>query len=197
VHRLIKKIHMYTGLVNFTILVVFAIVGLTAAFLPGPNQRPRPKAEVRYVDFTAPGGLDDRQVADRIYEELQLPLTSRAQDWNIRRGEDHNLRVRFPTASKVYTAVVLENESRLRLEIVPFDTWQFLSHLHESTPQHANPDWRAYLWSCYVEFSLWSLILMAVSGVYLWLASRPSYRWAQVSFGMGCGTLLLYYLLVR
>jgi hypothetical protein len=36
---------------------------------------------------------------------------------------------------------------------------------------------------------------MALSGVYLWLSSRPAHRWAQVSFAVGsAGFLLLVYL---
>jgi len=196
-NRWIKKIHMYTGLFNFTILVVFGIVGLTVTFLPTPGERSHAAPEVRHVAFPVPGGLDDKQLAKVLYATLQLPLSYPAPDYQIRRGTDHNLRVRFGNPSKMYDVVVLENESRVRIEMVPHDFWQFLFHLHESTPQNRHPHWQTQLWAWYVEVSVWSLTAMALTGVYLWLTSRPKLRWAQLSFAAGSGMLLLFYLLVR
>lgn len=195
--KLIKKVHIYVGLLNLTLLVVFAVVGLTATFLPRPNQRARPVGQVRTVEFEIPGNLDDKGVADLLYEHLGLPLANPAQRWNIRRDADNYLQVRFPTASKVHIVTVLEGDSRLRVETVPFDFWQFLSHIHETTPEHANPDLRTTLWAVYVEFSIWSLILMALSGIYLWFDSRPGFFWARLSLATGAGVFLLFYLLVR
>ena len=196
-HKWFRKVHMYTGLLNFTILVIFGIVGLSATFLPRPAQRSQPEREVRYLDFTAPGGLDDRQLADHVYEELKLPLTKPAPEWAVQRDSDNNPTANFYTPGKMYYTTVLEKEARLRVETAPYDTWAFLMHLHEMTPRNANPDWRTQLWAYYVEFSIWSLIGMALSGVYLWLASRPGFRWAQLSFAAGCGILVLFFVLVR
>jgi len=43
------------------------------------------------------------------------------------------------------------------------------------------------LWTFYTEFSIWALTAMSVSGLYLWLATRPRFRAAQCSFAAGCG----------
>jgi hypothetical protein len=193
----IKKIHMYVGLLNFSILLIFGIIGITATVLPEPNQRPKPASTARVIDFQAPQGLDDRGLADHLHAALKIPLTGTAPDWDIVRDKENNLRVRFHTPATRFEATVLEAENKLRIEEQPFDTWQFLFHLHELTPSWAHPDIRTQLWAYYVEFSIWSLILMALSGVYLWLASRPSYRWAQVSLAAGMFIFLVFYLVVR
>jgi hypothetical protein len=53
------------------------------------------------------------------------------------------------------------------------------------------------LWTWYNEFSIWSLIGMSLSGVYLWLASRPRYRPAIYVFAFGSLSFLLLYMLTR
>ena len=101
----IKKIHMYLGLVNFTILFIFGLVGISASFLPPPSEQDRAEPEA--------------------------------------------------------------------------------------------PDWRTQLWALYIEVSIWSLILMASSGIYLWLTSRPKLRWAQLSFAAGIISFIALWTLSR
>ena len=62
----IKKIHMYLGLVNFTILFIFGLVGISASFLLPPSEQDRAEPEVHNVDYEAPGDLSDGALADHI-----------------------------------------------------------------------------------------------------------------------------------
>ena len=195
--RWIKKIHIYLGLVNFTILLIFGVVGLSASFLPPPSERERPKPEVRNVDYKAPVDLSDRALADHAYEALKIPLTQPAPDWSLRRDRQNHLRFRLPTAAKVHDIVVFENESRLRVTTTTLDTYDVLFRMHELTLNHATPDWRTQLWALYIEVSIWSLILMAISGIYLWLTSRPKLRWAQLSFAAGIISFIALWTLSR
>ena len=64
--RLIKKLHMYIGLLNFCNILVFGIAGLAATFHWGQGRKPAFIAPVRYESFTAPPGLTDKQIADQI-----------------------------------------------------------------------------------------------------------------------------------
>ncbi|MDA1312698.1 MAG: PepSY domain-containing protein [Acidobacteria bacterium] len=195
--RWIKKIHMYVGLLNFTVLVIFGVVGIAATVLPDPNKRPKPAPSARVIDYQAPGGLDDRGLADHVHATAKIPLTGTAPDWGIRRDSENNLRIRFGTAAARFETTLFEREGKLRIEKQPFDTLQFLFHLHEMTPSSAHPDFRTQLWAWYVEFAIWSLILMALSGVYLWLASRPRHRWAQVSLAASMAVFIAFYWVIR
>ena len=38
------------------------------------------------------------------------------------------------------------------------------------------------MWGFYNELSTWAFLFMTISGVYMWLATRPKIRWAQLSF---------------
>ena len=191
------RIHMYTGLFNFTALVLFGVVGILASLLPPHPQRPKPKPVVSFVDLEIPGGLDDRQLADHIQATLRLPLTGPAPDWTLKRDDENNLRFWLPTPARRYELVVLEDAGRLRLETLEFSTAQYLSHLHEMVPTRTGSDVRLQVWAWYIEISIWSLMLMTLSGLYLWLSSRPGHRWAQISFGAGTLILVLFYWAMR
>ncbi len=181
----IKRLHIYVGLLNSTILAVFSLVGLAASFLPHSPPAARPASAVRLVPFEIPGDADDAAVARRVYETLHLPLTRPPAAFNIRRDKAGRLRIHLPTPARLYRVTVLESESRLRVETVSFDIWHYLARLHTITPSRGDPDWRIRAWAFYIEFALWSLIFMAVTGIWLWLASRPRLRWARVSFAAG------------
>jgi len=193
----VKKKHMYLGLLNYTILVIFGMVGLSTSFLPPPNERDRAEPEVRFVAYEAPVDLSNKALANNAYEALKLPLTQTPPDWSIRRDRDHNLRFSLPTMAKGHDIVVLEKESLLRVTTTTLDIWDYFFRLHELTLNHGAPDWRTWLWAVYVELSIWSLILMATSGVYLWLVSRPKLRWAQLSFVMGVISFVALWALSR
>jgi len=57
--------------------------------------------------------------------------------------------------------------------------------VHAVTMREAAGKSLEQMWRWYTELAIWSLILMALSGVYLWLASRPAYGWGQISFVAG------------
>lgn len=197
-NQLIKKVHMYSGLVSFTALVIFGAIGIVATFVPGPDDRSRPDSTVEEIDFAVPGNLDDRQLANHIQAELDLPLTSPAPDWSLGRNKDNNLRFRLPTPGHYYDVVVLETDNRVRIKKQPFDTWQYLFHLHEMMPRPGQADLRVKLWSYYGLFNVWSLILMTLSGLYLWVSTpRSRFRWAQVSFFLGAVFFVIFYMALK
>ncbi|MEW5979843.1 MAG: hypothetical protein AB1898_28950 [Acidobacteriota bacterium] len=190
----IKKLHLYTGLLNLTVLAIFAIIGIASTFPTRKNSQ-SPSSE-RFVDFDVPGGLDDRRLADYIQEALALPLTRPAPPWQLGRDDDNRLWFGLPTPSCTYHITVFDQEDRLRIEKVQFPLWQYLFHLHEITPR-GQPHLAIRMWAYYMEFAIWSLIWMALSGVYLWLTSRRKVPWARASFAAGILTFVAFYLVVR
>ena len=196
-NRWIKKLHMYCGLLNFSILLVFGIAGLTATFEQAPENRPRPQPTARFENYTAPPGADDKQVADDVHRFLNLPLTNRLPKGALRRDEQNNLQLNFYTINGIERVTVLEKEDRLRIETLRVSLWRYLDHLHSTTSGARTPDLRIRLWGYYNEFAIWSLIGMALSGLYLWLSSRPGYRPAQAVVLAGSGFFVALYLLTR
>lgn len=194
----IREVHTYTGLISFTALTLFGLLGIVATVLPPPRERPKPETTVQFVDIVVPGELDDRQLADYLQARLNLPLTNPAPSWSLRRDQENNLRFRLPTPGKAHDVIVLETENRLRIETAPFDYWQYLFHLHEMTPQGNPSDIRTQLWAYYMEFNIWALILMGITGIYLWLTTkRRRLWWAQLAFLTGTCSFVVLYVVMR
>ena len=59
---LIRRIHIYTGLLTFAHLMLYGIAGLVATMQPGP-ERPKNAGSVRYVPVTMPSSATDKEVA--------------------------------------------------------------------------------------------------------------------------------------
>lgn len=195
--RWIKKLHMYFGLLNFSILLVFGMAGLTATFEGSPETRQRPQPALRFESYTPPPGSDDKQVADDVYRFLKLPLTNPLPKGALRRDGQNNLSLDFYSINGVQRVTVLEKEGRLKIEAMRVSTWRYLDHLHSTTSAARTPDLRVRLWGYYNELAIWSLIGMAFSGAYLWLASRPGYRPAQYILAAGSGLFIALYVLTR
>src|SRR6476660_1139288 len=67
----IKKIHMYTGLLNFTILCVFGLAGLVATAEAPDIFQAGTVPVVTTLPFRAPGSASDQQVGELIREQLR------------------------------------------------------------------------------------------------------------------------------
>lgn len=186
--RWIKKIHMYLGLVNLSIVLVFGIAGLLATLRNQPGGL-RPRTGLRFENYKIPESLTgDREVAEAVRARLNIP----AVGMNVQRDKENNLRCAFYTHNGPYFVTAFEKESRLEIAVHRSGMGSFFDNLHATASRNAK-DWRVQLWAVYNEISIWSLIAMAVSGVYLWLASRPGLRWAQVSFATGSLAFLALY----
>ena len=87
-------------------------------------------------------------------------------------------------------------QSRLRIQTVRSSLAFFLDDMHTVTDLQQR-DWRMRAWAWYNHFAIWSLLAMAVSGLYLWLASRPGYRITQYSLASGAAIFILLYIATR
>jgi hypothetical protein len=175
---------MYLGLLNYVSITVFGIAGLSATFEPGPR-RPQPSAEARVEPFTVPPNASDKEVADAVYQAVHFPLSNPIPKGALRRNPENELVLNFYTLNGLYKVTVLEKENRLLIEPNRNNIVRFLDAMHSVTQANQSRHLLVRLWGWYNEFAIWSLIAMSVSGVYLWLASRPRYRWAQISFAAG------------
>lgn len=196
-NQIVKKLHIYLGLLNFANLLVFGIAGLTATFQAAPESRQRPEPAVRYEAFTPPATVADKEVAVLVYQKLNFPLAAPPQPWSFRRNHENNLTVDFYTANGLYRVVVLERENRVRIETTRNSLWQYLNNLHATTIRERTGDPRTRLWSYYIEFAIWSLIAMTLSGICLWLSSRPRHRLALACLVLGSGSFAFLYVLTR
>jgi hypothetical protein len=194
--RLTEKIHMYAGLLSFTALVVWGIAGIHAIFLPPPGEHQPPEiSETRLLPYEAAGDPDDKELARQIYEFVDIPLAG--GHYNIHRDPDHNLIFFVFTVSGRREITFIEEEQIVRLEVRKNTLWQFLSSMHTSNSHRGPKVLAAQMWGIYNEFSAWAFTFMTLSGVYLWLASRPGLRWAQILAGSSSAVFIVLWVVTR
>jgi hypothetical protein len=197
VTNLIKRLHIYAGLLSFTILLLFGIVGMTGAFLPAPAQRQQPPFMGREVAFAIPQAAGDRELAEAVWKKVAPPRTGPPPEFAIRRDPSHNLVFQVFSPNGPIRITVLEKESRVRIETRRNRWWQYFGTLHETSIQSTIPDLPVRLWTWYNEFSIWTLIFLALSGIWLWLASRPGWRWGRMAFGLGTALFAVVWVTLR
>lgn len=191
-----KKLHTYAGLLSFTSFVVWGIVGVAGAFAPGPdNYQPPNISESREIPVTLPANLDDRELARYVYDNLDIPL--RGGHYNIRRETDGNLAFHIFTASGRRDVTYLEDRGIVRLEVRQNSIFGFLSTMHTAFSRRGPQTQSARLWGYYNEVAAWAFVFMTVSGLYLWLDTRPGMRWAQLIAASSIGFSVILWIATR
>lgn len=196
-NKIIKKIHTYTGLLTFVNLMVFGIAGLASTFHDNPEQRPPAVSRVIEQPFAADPNATDRQVAERVVAQLGLSLATPVHDFIIKHDAANNLWLDIYEVNGRRKVTFLEQKSRIRVEEYRNSIWRYLDNLHATTAAFKSGDWRMQLWANYNEFAMWCLLGMIVSGVYLWLSTRPGHRWAQVSLAAGASLFAVLWAITR
>ncbi len=185
--RLIVKIHLYAGLLSFAHLAVYGIAGLAATVQPS-LERPKQIRSERQIPYTAPANATDKQVAADVYTKLKLPLTRPIPDWFLQRTPAGDLQLDFYNINGIWRVIVLERESRLRIEEIRNSMGLFLEDVHAATLGDRDAPALLRLWAVWNEFAMWTLLGFCGSGVYLWLASRP--RWWPAHIAWVCGAAM-------
>jgi uncharacterized iron-regulated membrane protein len=194
--KLIEKIHMYAGLLTLTALLVWGVAGIYAVFRPAPGEYQPPEiSEVRELPYEAAGNLDDKELARAIYEFLDIPLAG--GHYNIHRDPEANLMFFVFTVSGRREVTYLEERQVVRLDVRQNTLVEFLSNLHTSNSHRGPKVLAARMWGVYNEFSTWAFTFMTLSGVYLWLASRPGLLWAQLLAGTSAVIFVVLWMVTR
>lgn len=196
IRKLIEKIHMYAGLFTFMAFVVWGVTGIHAVFLPAPGQYQPPEiSEVRELPYRAEGNLDDKALARKIHEFVAIPLAG--GHYNVHRDSEHNLAFFVFTVSGRREVTYLEERQTVRIAVRQNSLMQFLSSMHTSNSRRGPRVLAAQMWGFYNEFSTWAFTFMTLSGVYLWLASRPGLRWAQLLAGASAAMFVVLWMVTR
>jgi hypothetical protein len=191
-----KKLHMYAGLLTFTAFVVWGIAGIHAVFLPPPGASVPPEiSSTKEVAYEPQGGMDDTELAKDIYENIDIPL--RGGHYNIHRDEDGHLAFFVFTPSGRRDITYLEDQGLVHIDVRENDVADFLSSMHTHHSRRGPSTFAARVWGVYNEFATWAFFFMTLSGVYLWIDTRPGMRWAQLTAATSIGTAVALWLATR
>jgi uncharacterized iron-regulated membrane protein len=189
---LVRRLHIWAGLLTFAQLTVYGIAGLVASLQPS-LERPKTVSAISYEPFVPPAAATDKQVADAVWSTLRLPLTRPMPDWFLQHTPAGDLQLDFYNVNGIHRVIVLEREKRLRVEEIRNSLGLFLSDIHAATPADEDAPELVRVWAVYNEFAMWCLVGFCASGIYLWLATRPRDVWAWVSLSAGTAALVILY----
>ena len=85
---IVRRIHIYLGLLTLTTLVVFGLVGLTAAL--GSSGKGS-EANIREIDFPIPTSQTDVELARRIVESGVTADVGHDPSWLVSRDADGSM----------------------------------------------------------------------------------------------------------
>jgi hypothetical protein len=182
--RFVRKIHIYAGLFTFTQLLLYGIAGIVATLQPSA-ERPKQPHTIRYVPFSVTASANDKDVALQVFRQLRLPLTRPVPEWFLQRTADNHLLLDFYNINGIYRVVVLEDEQRLRIEEIRNNTALFVGDMHAATLGDAGAPPLVRAWALWNEAGLWCLLGFCVTGMWLWLSTRPRFLWAWAALAAG------------
>ncbi len=191
----IRSIHIYAGLLNFSMLIVFGLAGLVVTFKAPDIMHSGARPEIKTIAFTAPQSLSDKQVGESIASAVGRP--PHAGEHYIHRDESNRLVVDWYTANGLVRAAYLEPEHRIEIQTWRNSIWRFFDNVHASTVADRSPDPVVRAWTWYIELSIWCLIGMCLSGIWLGVASRWRFTWTRISLAAGCAVFVIFFLLER
>jgi hypothetical protein len=190
----IRKVHIYLGLVNFSLLIVFGLAGLvvTAEAPDIFRQKQGPSETSR--EFTAPPGASDREVAGLLAGTFAQPHSGPPV---VRRNAANQLVTDFYSVNGLTRVTLVENERRARVETYRNSIWRFIDNAHATTISEQSRGAAVQAWAWYIELSIWSLVAMSLSGIWLGVTARWKFRWTRISLAAGGAAFVALYWLER
>ena len=190
----IKKIHIYAGLFNFSILCVFGLAGIVVTAEAPDIFHAGTQPSVSTVPFQAPGSASDKEVGELIAGKLRPRNAGKP---NVRRNANHQLVADFYSVNGLVRVTLLETEGQLRVETLRNSIWRFIDNAHATTIQETASEWAPSAWAWYVEISIWSLMLMALTGMWLGITARWNYWWTKAALAAGTAAFFIFYVVEK
>jgi hypothetical protein len=190
----IRKVHMYLGLVNFTLLILFGLAGLVVTAEAPDIFRQKDGPAVSSREFTAPPGASDREVAQLLAGSMAPPHANAPV---VRRNAANQLVVEFYSVNGMTRITLAESEHRAQVQTFRNSIWRFIDNAHATTIGERSESAAVHAWAWYIELSIWSLVAMALTGLWLGVSTRGKFRWTPISLAAGCAAFVLLYWLER
>lgn len=193
-HLWIRKIHIYLGLLNFSLLIVFGLAGLVVTAEAPDIFRQKQGPTVTSREFTAPPGASDKEVAEQLARTF-APAHSGAPV--LRRNTENHLVTELYSVNGMMRITLFESERRAQIQNYRNSIWRFLDNAHATTIGEQSRSAVVHAWAWYIELSIWSLVLMSLSGLWLGVTARWNFRWTRVSLATGSAAFVILYLVAR
>jgi hypothetical protein len=190
---IIKKIHMYAGLQATVALFLFCLSIIVITF----PVKPEPQSSE--LTYAGPQTRDSLEMARSLHAEFGGKSEKLPQSWMVTEGDSGPLSIQYYSPNGHRTVLFDRHSKAVRIIASPSGVSRFLEYMHE---EHVGRrDWSdsawLWAWSLYMELSIIALFTLPVTGIYIWLSSRPDQRWAQSSLAVSVVGMMIHWNLVR
>jgi len=186
-YRWTRDLHLYAGLFASPFVIVYAVSALLLvhAYLPWGG-RSAPPSETRTVRIAVRDAEDGLAVASQVRAQVGV----RGEIGYVAR-KPGSPRLNFPIESPGRTTSVHVDlaAGTATVETKPTGVWDALIYLHKMPgPHNANirGNWLfTRLWGWLADASVYLLLFLSASGIYLWLVLRAERRTGLIALGAG------------
>ncbi|MCU1325922.1 MAG: hypothetical protein JWN34_1292, partial [Bryobacterales bacterium] len=156
--------------------------------------QPGTKPVLSTLPFAAPPSASDEEVGALIAARYR---PAKAGQPNVRRNARHQLVADFYSVNGLVRMTLLEGAGQLQVETLRNSIWRFFDNAHATTLQESATHWAPKAWAWYIEISIWSLMLMALTGTWLGLTTRWNFWWTKASFAAGTVAFAVFYVVQK
>jgi len=179
-YTLLREIHLYSAFITLVFLLMYFITG----FLMSRRDWFDREQEVtkNTVEVTIPAGMDQNAISEYLRESLNIK--GRSQNWKNSDGVEF---FEYNTLSR-RTQVSIKQGEEITLEIKVLNPHQTLIAFHRLHNYGGGILYNMYI--VMMDLTSLSLIVFALTGVYLWFKVLPSWKWGLVMLSLGMGYTL-------
>ena len=191
-YRTIRDLHLYAGLFVSPFVLIYAIsaFSLNHAYLPwgGSNEA----VETRTIAVSIPGDTNALEVAQQVRAQIDLPGEIGFVNRNRR-----TQRVTFPieTPGAITTVRYDPASGSAEIERKEQGVWAGMIYLHKIPGPHnvsIRGNWLATrAWGWVADASVYLLLLVSASGIYLWAVVRAERKTGLIFLGAGALSFVL------
>lgn len=186
---LLLKIHLYSGLLCSSYLIIFGVSSLhfNHPFTESsPTPLPSWERQLQVTDRD-----DTRALSNEIREAIGL--MGWTIPWRTYRDDDGNLHFDVDRPGKKYTVHVFFKEGRIKVDEARTGFWPVVNSLHALMRLPSSPFMS--LWGVYTEICTWVVLFSAGSGIYFWTRRHRErlIGWLMLAAGSGASLSFMVY----
>ncbi len=177
-NSIIRKLHTYTGLQASIALFFFSISIISASI------ENKTEPFISHQKLQGSTDLENIELAKIIHSQVGLKFEITPEWWMISEEEAGNLLIKYLSPSARREVRLNKHNGDIEISAWPLSASQLFNHLHKESigRRRASDSLWLWLWSIYIEVSIFSLFVLPATGLYMWISSKASRsRWAKPS----------------
>jgi hypothetical protein len=189
-YHLIRRIHLFTGLLLLVFVLMYFISGYVMIHSKWFGET-SPNVSVRTEHLNFPVDPTDAKVPAK----LQAAFGLRGQSSSPERRGDGTIRLNFSRPGTTFQTVVSADGTQLKITRKDFGPTGLANGLHRLRGYHGG--WLYFLWSLMYDLASIALILFALTGTVLWYQSTARHLagWACLAASFGFTAAMIIYLM--